>query len=216
MALRERKTTDKDNDAKNHLTRKLDLISDYRELTNIDEIARRALSNNAFDGILTILGVVMGSYTAGVNDPSVVLYTGVSTLLAISISGAWGRYIGESAERRKEMQQLGQAMLLDLKQMTKTKQARARRFAVVVISAIDGLAPLIAGLITILPFFFASLLPDIMYAYMGSLFMAFVTLFALGAFLANLAKESLIRGGLRLIMAGVVSVLLSFLLNRLA
>ncbi len=213
MTLSKRKTTGNGNGATNHLTHKLDLISEYRELSNVDEIARRALSNNAFDGILTILGVVMGAYVAGVKDPSVVLYTGISTCVAIGISGAWGRYFGESAERKNEMQQLGQAMLLDLNQIIQTKQARAGRFAVLVISAVDGLAPLVAGLITVLPFFFAHLLPDIMYVYIGSLFMAFVSLFALGVFLANLAKENLIRGGLRLIMAGVVSVLFSFLLN---
>ncbi|MFO7918697.1 MAG: VIT1/CCC1 transporter family protein [Anaerolineae bacterium] len=213
MALRERKTTDNGNGSKNGLTQKLDLISEYRELSNVDEIARRALSNNAFDGILTILGVVMGAYVAGVKDPSVVLYTGISTCVAIGISGAWGRYFGESAERKNEMQQLGQAMLLDLNQMAQTKQARAARFAVLVVSAVDGLSPLAAGLITVLPFFFADLFPNITYVYAGSLIMAFISLFALGTFLANLAKENLIRGGLRLVMAGVVSVLFSFLLN---
>ncbi|MEA3408410.1 MAG: VIT1/CCC1 transporter family protein [Chloroflexota bacterium] len=213
MALRQRETAEQGNDTANPLIRKLDQFAEYRELSEVDEIARRALSNNAFDGILTILGVVMGAYVAGVKDPSVVLLTGVSTCVAIGVSGAWGRYFGESAERKNEMQQLGQAMLLDLNQMTKTRQARASQFAVLVVSAVDGLAPLVAGLITVLPFFFAGLLPSILYAYIGSILMAFASLFALGAFLANLAKENLIRGGLRLIMAGVVSVIFSFLLN---
>jgi predicted membrane protein (TIGR00267 family) len=213
MALRERKTTDQGNGATNHLEERLDRLAEYRELSNVDEIARRALSNNAFDGILTILGVVMGAYVAGVKDPSVVLFTGISTCVAIGISGAWGRYFGESAERKNEMQQLGQAMLLDMNQIARTRQARAGRFAVWVISAVDGLSPLVAGLFTVLPFFFAALLPGILYAYIGSLLMAFLGLFALGAFLANVAKESLVRGGLRLVMAGVVSVLFSFLLN---
>jgi len=185
-------------------------FAEYRRMTNVDKIGRRALANNAFDGILTMIGVLMGSYIGGIQEARIVLSTGLATCMAMGISGAWGSWFAESAERKQDMRELGQAMLRDMGQ---SKHARASRFAVVVVSLIDGLAPLVAGLVAISPFLFASVWPNILYTYVASLIMSFFALFGLGAFLARVARESIIRSGLRMILAGLVCVGLSFLLN---
>lgn len=57
---------------------------------NISEIARRYFVMNAFDGVLTIIGVLVGNLTAGVEDPNVVLSTGLATSVVMGISGLWG------------------------------------------------------------------------------------------------------------------------------
>ena len=41
----------------------------YSEITQVDEIARRYFVMNAFDGCLTILGIIVGAYVAGVLMP---------------------------------------------------------------------------------------------------------------------------------------------------
>ena len=185
-------------------------LSEYRRIAAIDEIGRRYLAMNAFDGILTMIGMVMGSYLAGIEDASIVLYTGLSTAMAMGVSGFWGAYMTESAERKRNMQELEQAMLVDL---SNTKQARAARFAAVVVSLIDGLSPLLAGLIVMTPFMFSGLVSNAMVSFGASLGVSLVMLFVLGVFLAKIAEENIVRSGIKMIFAGLVCVGLSFLLN---
>lgn len=183
---------------------------EYRRIASVDEIGRRYLAMNAFDGILTIVGVLMGSYIGGITQPRVVISTGLATCLAMGISGLWGTYMTESAERKRELRELEHAMLRDLGE---TKQARASRFAAIVVAVIDGLAPLISGMLVVMPFLLTSAWDDVRISYVASLGVAFVLLFALGVFLGKVAKENLVRSGLRMIVAGLACVGLSFLLN---
>ena len=56
--------------------------------------------NNSFDGVLTMVGMVMGNLVAGTRDPTTVFITGLSTAFAIGVSGVWGSYLIEAAEQR--------------------------------------------------------------------------------------------------------------------
>ncbi len=183
---------------------------EYGRISHAGDIARRAFANNSFDGLLTMIGVVMGNFFVGVEDPKVVLVTGLSTALAIGISGGWGAYLTESAERHHEMDELERVTLTELHN---TKIGKASRAAVILIAAVDGLSPFLAALLVILPFFFASLLPSVKYAYYASLGMAMVSLFALGNYLGSISKQNLILSGIRTSIAGIVCIALSFLLD---
>ncbi len=192
------------------LARKLDELREYSDIARIGEIARRYFAMNAFDGVLTIIGVLMGNYTARVRDARIVIVTGFSTCMAMGISGLWGAYLTESAERKRDLDDLESHTLTDL---SRTKIGRASRVAVVVVALIDGLAPFLSALVVLLPFFFSALLGDIVLSYYVSLGMALVVLFALGAFLGKVSKESLVISGLKMIVAGLVSILLSYFLK---
>jgi predicted membrane protein (TIGR00267 family) len=67
--------------------------------------------------------------------------------------------------------------------------------------------------VVLLPFFFSALLGDVTVSYYLSLGMALFTLFAVGAFLGRVSKESLIFSGLKMIGAGLVCIALSYLLD---
>ena len=82
--------TEEESKENNHVNHIITKVNQYNDIANIGEIARRSFGNNAFDGILTMLGVLIGSSTSGVNDPHIVITTGLSTSIAIMISGAWG------------------------------------------------------------------------------------------------------------------------------
>ena len=69
------------------LRTKLRELKEYNEVAEIGEIARRYFAMNAFDGVLTIIGVLMGNLSARVTDASVVVTTGLSTSVAMGISG---------------------------------------------------------------------------------------------------------------------------------
>jgi len=173
--------------------RKLHELKEYNDIASISEIARRYFAMNAFDGVLTIIGVLMGNYAAHVQDAKVVIVTGFSTSIAMGVSGLWGAYMTESAERKRDLRDL--------------------RVAVVVVALVDGLAPFLASLVVLLPFFFSGLLDDIVLSYYAALALALGVLFALGAFLGKVSKENLIISGLKMIGAGLVSILLSYFLG---
>jgi predicted membrane protein (TIGR00267 family) len=190
--------------------RKLQEFREYDDIASIAEIARRYFAMNAFDGVLTIIGVLMGNYTAHVRDATVVIVTGFSTSIAMGVSGLWGAYLTESAERKRSLSELENHTLTDLSQ---TKIGRASRVAVVVVALVDGLAPFLAALVVLLPFFFSGLMSDVTVSYYISLGMALTVLFTLGAFLGKVSKENLIISGVKMITAGLVSILLSYFLG---
>jgi predicted membrane protein (TIGR00267 family) len=192
---------------------RLERWREYSKISEVERIARRAFANNSFDGVLTMVGVVMGSFVVGVDDATVVLVTGLSTALAIGISGGWGAYLTESAERRHAISELERVTLTELQD---TKIGKASRMAVVLVAAVDGFSPFLSALLVVLPFFFAPLLPSINYAYYASIAMALLALFGLGIYLGKLSKEKLIPYGVKTAIAGVVCMALSYFLERLA
>jgi predicted membrane protein (TIGR00267 family) len=192
------------------LRRMLRQFQEYSRIAGIGEIARRYFAMNAFDGVLTIIGVLMGNYTAGVQSPAVVVSTGLATCVAMGVSGLWGAYLTESAERKRGLDDLSSHTLTDLND---TKIGRAARIAVIVVAVVDGLAPFAAALVVLLPFFFSRYLRDITMSYYLSLGLAMVSLFALGAFLGRVAKTNLIISGIKMIGAGAVAIILSYLLD---
>ncbi|HOJ01040.1 MAG TPA: hypothetical protein PLL88_05425 [Anaerolineaceae bacterium] len=185
-------------------------ISEYNEIAQIGEIARRYFAMNAFDGVLTIMGVLMGHYAAGVEDPMIVVTTGLTTSVAIGISGLWGSFLTESAERKREMDELSYSTLTDL---NGSKIGKASRFAAVAVSVVDGLSPFLASLVVLVPFFFASFFSDIRMVYYTAIGFALLVLFGLGMFLGRVANQNLMKMGLKTLTAGLVSILISNLLG---
>ena len=194
-----------------HLRRELERLKQYHEVAEIGEIARRYFAMNSFDGILTILGVLMGNYLARVRDPTVVIVTGMATSVSMGVSGLWGAYLTESAERQKSLDDLEEQTLTDLSQ---TRIGRASRAAVVIVALVDGLAPLLASLFVLSPFFLTDPLGDIQYSYYLALAIALLSLFGLGAFLGRISRQNVLLAGLKMIVAGVVALVLSYLIEN--
>ena len=78
--------------------------------TYFDEIARRAFINNAFDGALTLLGILMGNLVLGEIYPPTIISTGLGACLAMGMSGAFGRFFSERAERKHALLQIEKYM----------------------------------------------------------------------------------------------------------
>ena len=192
------------------LTEFLEEIQTYNKIIGIAEIARRYFAMNAFDGVLTTIGVLAGNYLAGVRDLSIPIRTGVATSIAIGISGLWGAYLTETAERRRELTELERVSLID---QSETSIGKASRFAVIVVSIVDGLAPALSSLIVLVPLFLGSWIgnPVLSYALSGAL--ALVCLFALGVFLGKVSEENLIGYGFKTLLAGLAAIAITFLLG---
>jgi len=185
-------------------------VREYDRIAGIGEIARRYLAMNAFDGVLTIIGVLMGNYMAGVRSAGIVIRTGIATSIAMGVSGLWGAYLTEAAERQRELAELEKISLTSLGQ---TKIGRASRLAVVIVALVDGLAPFAAALIVLIPLFAAPLIGNVLVSYALSLAVALITLFGLGMFLGHISGRSLVGYGLRTVVAGLVAIALSLLVE---
>ena len=191
------------------LAQGIDDVREYERIAGFSKIARRALANNAFDGVLTMIGVLMGNYLGDVRSAGIVIRIGIATSISIGISGLWGAYLAESAERERELAELERIALTDL---SETKIGRASRVAVIVVSLVDGLSPLVSSLIVLLPFFFVSLIGNVLVSYVLSMAVALISLFGLGMFLGHISGRSLIGYGLRTVVAGIVAIVVNALL----
>jgi predicted membrane protein (TIGR00267 family) len=195
------------NGARERFAQQVASVREYSRIAGVAEIARRYFAMNAFDGVLTTIGVLMGNYLAGVRDAAIPIRTGIATSIAMGVSGLWGAYLTETAERQRELTELEKACLVD---QSETKIGRASRLAVVIVALVDGLAPFLAALVVLIPLFLTSLVGNILTSYLLSLIAAVVALFGLGMFLGHVSKRSLLGYGLRTLVAGIVAIALSF------
>ena len=188
------------------------------ELTQGVEIARRYLAMNAFDGALTMLGLILGGlftinpldWTPGFNA---ILLAAAGTSIAMAISGFSGSYLAESAERDREVDELGHAMLTD---MSESLYAKASRTTSIVVAIVDGASPAIAGFLVILPLFFV---PLGILSYQNAFYMGIVIcmllLFVLGLFLGAVSKKNMWSYGAKTLFAGILTAILMLLISWL-
>lgn len=185
-------------------------IDTYNRLVGIAEIARRYFAMNAFDGVLTTIGILVGNYLADVRDLMIPIRIGVATSIAMGISGLWGAYLTENAERRRELAELEKVSLID---QSDTNIGKASRFAVIVVSIVDGLAPFLSAMIVLIPLFLAPVINNVDLSYAMSVGFALVSLFGLGVFLGKISNQNLLKYGLRTLVAGLVAIGINFLLD---
>ena len=182
-------------------------IKQFNKIAEIDEIARRYFTMNSFDGILMILGILIANFFASVTNSKIIITTSIGAMVAVAISGMWGAYLTESAERKGKIKKLEKSVGLSFK---KTPIHYAHRFATISLALIDGLSAALAALIIISPFFFI----NIELAYYVSIGIAFFILFLLGVFLGKIGKSNLIISGLKFLSAGIVCSIILFLIEN--
>lgn len=189
-------------------------IQRYLKISEAGGILRRYFVMNAFDGALTMVGVVMGAYVAGVTDFGLVISIGIATSVAVGISGLWGAFLTETAERRGELKSLEKSMHRELKGTEIEKAFTATTYMTAVV---DGLSPFIAALIILLPFMVYLLVPEngisIDNVYLASFALAGIVFVLLGAYLGRISKESMLLSAFKLLLAGLVCVIIIMLLS---
>jgi predicted membrane protein (TIGR00267 family) len=185
-------------------------VRQYHEIAGVGEIMRRYFVINAFDGSLTTLGVLAGCYVAVVDKASTVISLILSTAVSIGVAGFYGSYQVERAERDRALRDIEEFTLTSLHDTTLYS---ASRYATVIVALVDGISPLIASLLIMIPFLLVP--PFSMHAvfYVAGA-IAFVELFLLGVFLGRVSHERLWYAGVKLVLAGVVALGISLLLNR--
>jgi predicted membrane protein (TIGR00267 family) len=174
------------------------------------EIVRRYIIINTFDGALTILGIVVAVFLSGINDPRLIIIPSIGASVAMCVSGIWGSYAAERAEIRNKLRSI-EAHLM--KSLSDTEFSKKREKMALIIGLVDGIIPLVIALVLIAPFFFVT--PgylSIHTAYYISLSLVALNLFVLGAFAGRIAKESMLKQGVVMLLAGVIIGIIFLLL----
>ena len=196
----------------NGLTRaikdRLDSVSTYLRVTGAQKIIRRYFAMNAFDGAMTSLGVVMGSWLSGIATPASVISVILTSGVAMMVSGFSGTYMTESAERNHSLNELEDAMLVDLDD---TIYGKAGRFVSVFAAFVDGSAPFLASIPAVIPFLLSSLAIQTMF--IVSSVASLLTLFALGIYLGTISGENIFYSGAKMVVSGIAVAIIALLLN---
>ena len=169
------------------------------EVTDLGPIVRRYFVIGAFDGALTILGIVTGAAALTVGgrpgNTGFVLAVSASASIALAVSSVVGAYEAERVEKKLHRHSIERAMLVELSQEHRT----AFRTAALVSAFVHGIAPIIAALIPVVPF----LLAGFWTAVMASILLTLAFLFTLGAYLGSLVRERILITGLRFVATGL-------------
>ena len=206
---------------------------EYSKISDLGIIARRKFFNNCFDGALTCAGIVSGIFVIFLNQnanqftPQTVIVTGFATALAIGISGLWGAFLSEEAERKKKVDDLKKDMAIIKEEKDenrnpsehkrknnhnkKTLLEKAENFATIVASLVDGGAPVLGSSLPLLPFFFGGTLT--LMHFISSYIILGALLVYLGNYLGKISGGGRVRYAMHLITAGIVTLGVSILLG---
>jgi predicted membrane protein (TIGR00267 family) len=178
----------------------------YSNISGVSSITRRYFVMNAFDGALTMLGVVIGAFIAGQLNSIVIISAGIAGSIAMGASGMSGAYMAEKAERKKKLKDLEKAMLKD---MNNSLHDKSQRFATIFAAVVDGCSPAFAAMIVISPFFIANFkLITIEIAFYSTIVMTLLILTILGMYLAKISDESMIKYGIQMLIVGIITAFL--------
>ncbi len=182
-------------------------LREYDEITNVGPIIRRYFVIGAFDGALTVLGIIIGSSAFGTLEEhkALVLSASFGAAIALAVSSAVGAYEAERVEKKLDIRTIERAMLARLSE----EHREAFQFAAILSAIVHGVAPLIAGLLPIIPFIFL----DARTATVAAVAITLVILFVLGVYLGNLVRERVLVTGLRFAAAGIGTAVLLWLLG---
>ena len=182
----------------------------YLHVTKASGLARRYFVMNGFDGAMTIFGIVLGSWMAGVAKPEVILLAGFGACLAMGVSGFFGAFMAEKAERERHLKEMEEKT----RNHVDSVHYEAARFVVFYVALIDGLSPALTAIISLTPFILASMrIISIFNAYIASTPLSLTVLFLLGIYLGKIAKEDRWLYGIAMLTVGALTALIIFLIQ---
>jgi len=197
------------NDIKKKFRAYIERIKIYNKIAGISKIVRRYFAINGFDGVITSIGILVGNYIIGVDEYTNVIIAGGAICISLGVSGVWSAYNSETAERRRELDDLEESTLYNLDE---TIISDAQKFATKVLAAVNGLSPVLMAFIPLVPFLFGKYIP-INICYYSGFAIAFLILFGIGIFLGKISRGNLIVSGIKMLIAGGFCIVLSLLLK---
>jgi len=182
------------------------------KLSHAHRIARRYFVTNGFDGVLTMLGLLMGFRVSGLASLDVMIGACVGGVVALLMSGLTSAYISESAEKARELHELEKSMVTSLED---SAHADAARLMPWLVALVNGLSPLLLALLILVPLFLAQRRVPLGVAPVdAALAIALILVFLLGAFLGHLSRRFWLWTAVRALLIAVVTSLIVLFVNR--
>ena len=168
----------------------------YLEATKAYEIARRLFVINAFDGALTIMGVVIGAHFSGVTDAHIVITAGIARQRGHGhlrhqrcLSGGEGGEDGHAQESGRH------------------PLCQSHRVCFRHCGSVDGISPALSAAFIVMPYFFVPQI-SMQSAFYTSLVLSLSILFTLGVFLARISDERPMASGIQMILVGIATIII--------
>lgn len=183
------------------------MLSKYREVWRSEEtrsISRRYFISNGFDGVLTGIGITVGSFLSGV--PGLTVFkVALGAAVGLATSGVWSVWEIERAEKQAELESIEDAMAQSLDDTSIQRQKVVERQINAVMS---GIGPVIGVIIPATPFLFLPLLQ----ATVVSVVLGVLLLFSFGAYMSKVSKQRWYVAGVRMGLAGFVVTAINYVL----
>ncbi len=160
-----------------------------------------------FDGALTIMGLIMGAYLAGKATNTIVISAGVATALALGISSGWGAYEAERMEQGLIASEKRKALLREENEFCLIDEAH--NFAMKVTAIVHALAPIPSAILPLIPYIFL----DVEKAFYSAMGISVTLLFLIGVMMGKVSKRNIIKSGMRMVLAGVITLILIIILS---
>ena len=174
-------------------------------------LVRRYFVVNGFDGALAMLGLLTGFHLSGDVDLAVVVAACVGTTVALGISGLTSAYLSESAERRRALSDLEQAMLTNL---SDSEHGDAARLLPWLIALVNGAAPVAMALLIMIPLWLGLAgVPLLLEPVTLAIVVAFACIFGLGVFLGSVGGTHWLGSGVKALLIAVATVLIILLVG---
>ncbi|NLK25791.1 MAG: hypothetical protein GX307_04345 [Euryarchaeota archaeon] len=172
---------------------------------------RRFFVNTIFDSTFVILGILIASAFSASPDLRLIIATIVTSSVALGISTGVSVFEAETMEQTIKMREMERAMLRSLED---TNILRTSRLTILLISAVNFTAPILAGIITLAPFLILGEGQIQIAAYI-SVALAMTILFSVGAAMGRAGGRKPLNQGARMVLAGIGAFIICFWIESL-
>ncbi len=156
-----------------------------------------------------MLGMMSGFYSQDRVDLSVAISASLGAAIALFMSGLSSAYLSESAERRRELEDLEQALITNLHA---SDYGKASRYLPIVIALINGFSPLLISLLILSPLWLSLqgiTLP--VSPLLAAILIALACTFLLGLFLGRISRTHWLWAGLRALSIAILTSVIIFI-----
>lgn len=190
----------------------LDRLTLALRISRSKVILRRYFITNGFDGVLTMLGLLVGFRVSGSVAIDILLVSGLGTAIALAVSGVSSAYISESAERKHELDKLRDAMM---DRLEGSAHEEAATIVPVMVALVNGLSPFIFAMLILAPLWPASSnnMAIVASPVDLSIGIAMVMAFLLGIYIGRLSGTFWLWAGLRSSLLAIAIIFLILLFN---
>jgi len=180
----------------------------------VDEIARRMFVTNSFDSLIAAIGIVLGNFIFGTSSPHSYLGSALGGSLTMGIFSSFlGVYVTEKAERLRELREIEEQLLAEVKNSIYGEVARLAPLYVALWSMSGSIAFTLAALS---PFILSIRgLLDLSSAIAASVAISNAIIAGLGAYMGKISGEGGLRGMMKFALLSLSATAILLLLSML-